>query len=310
MLREGSHRRRNGGDAAIIVAGAALCAITAATTVAGSAAGQPWLEGLARATIVGTPIAVGVYARRYTASRRFGTLLVATGATWFLTTLAESSDPALYAAGRIFGWLSEPLLMYLVLAFPTGRLTARADRLLIGAGVAIVAALYLPSVLLVERFPEPSPWSTCSAGCPDNALMLAASEPAFVEDILRPLREFLVVALFAAVCVRVALRLASSSRLMRRTLAPVLTVAFAHFACFAALMVVRRAYPGSDALDASMWALSLSVPLMALGFLFGIARWHLFLAIASQNLAGRLAEHPDPGRWSQPCHRRSTTRHC
>ena len=295
MLVEGSHRRRIGGDVAIIAAGAALCAVAAATTISGSAAGEPWLEALARATLVGAPIAVGVYAQRHAASARFGTLLIATGAAWFLTTLAESSEPVLYAVGRIAGWATEPLLIYLVLSFPTGRLTARADRLLAGAVIVLVAVLYLPTVLLVERFPEPSPWSTCSAGCPDNALMIAGSEPGLVEDLLRPLREYLTVALFAAVCVRLALRLATSSRLMRRTLAPVLTVAFAHFACYAALIVARRAAPGSDAVDASMWALSLTVPLTAVGFLFGIARWHLFLAIASQNLAGRLAEHPDPG---------------
>jgi signal transduction histidine kinase len=75
----------------------------------------------------------------------------------------------------------------------------------------------------------------------------------------------------------------------------VLTVAIAHFACFAALIVARRVSPGSEAVAAAIWALSLSVPLMAVGFLFGIARWHLFVAAASQSLAGRLAEHPDPG---------------
>ena len=43
-----------------------------------------------------------------------------------------------------------------------------------------------------------------------------------------------------------------------------------------------------------MWALSLTVPLLALAFLIGIARWHLFLANAIQHLGGRLAEHPGP----------------
>jgi signal transduction histidine kinase len=295
VLPQGSDRRWIGSDAAILVAGAALSATAAAITIAGSAAGQPWLEGLARATIVAAPIGVGVYARRRGPSARFGILLVATGVAWFLTVLAESSEPTLHAAGRVSGWLSEPLLMYLVLAFPTGRLTARVDRMLIGAAVAIVAVLYLPSLLLVERFPEPSPWSTCSAGCPPNPLMVAGSEPGFVEDVLRPLREVLVTAVFAAVCVRLVLRLAASSHLMRRTLAPVLTVAIAHFACFAVLLVARRVSPGSEALAAATRALSLSVPLMAAGFLFGLTRWHLFLATASQNLAGRLAEHPDPG---------------
>jgi signal transduction histidine kinase len=294
VVSECPNRRRTGGDLAIVLAGAVLCAIAYAITVAGSAATQPWLEGLARAFAVGAPIAVGVYARLYTASARFGTLLIATGVGWFLTTFAESTEPGLYALGRVSGWLTEPLLMYLVLAFPTGRLVARVDRQLVGAAVGIVAVLYLPSLLIMDRFPEPSPWSTCSAGCPDNPLMVAGSEPALVADVLRPLRELLTTLVFAAVCARLALRLSGSSRLMRRTLAPVLSVAIVHFACFAVLIGVRRAAPDSEVLDAAIWSLSLSVPLMAAGFLLGIARWHLFLAAANQHLAGRLAGHPGP----------------
>jgi signal transduction histidine kinase len=292
---ETPHRRRTGGDVAIIAAGSLLCALAYAITVAGSGAGAPRLEGLARAFIVGAPVAVGVYARRQAASARFGTLLIATGGAWFMTTLAESPEPPVYAAGRISGWLSEPLLMYLVLAFPTGRLLARADRTLIAAAVAIVAVLYVPSVLFVERFPEPSPWSTCSAGCPGNPLMITGSEPAFAEDVLRPLREVLVVALFACVCVRLMVRLSASSRLMRRTLAPVLTVAIIYFALFAVLLTARGIDRDSELVEAAIWALALAVPLMAAGFLFGIARWHLFLAAATQSLAGRLAGHPGPG---------------
>ena len=291
---EGSHRRRNGGDVLIAATGAVLCAVAAGITAEGSTVEQPWLEAVARASMVGAPIAVGLYARRRPASARFGNLLLATGAAWFLTTLAESSDPLLHAIGRMSGWLAEPLLMYLVLSFPTGRLPARADRLLVGTVAAAVALLYLPSVLLVDRFPEPSPWTTCSAGCPANPLMVLGTEPGFVEDVLRPLRELLVVAAFAAVCVRLLVRLLGSNLLMRRALGPVLVVAIARFGAFSALIVLRRIDPESQAVEASMWALSLTVPLMAGAFLIGIARWHLFLANAIQHLAGRLAEHPGP----------------
>ena len=47
----------------------------------------------------------------------------------------------------------------------------------------------------------------CSAGCPDNPFMVLASEPAFLDDVLRPLREVITVLLFAAVGVRLVLRL-------------------------------------------------------------------------------------------------------
>jgi signal transduction histidine kinase len=294
VASNGSPRRRTGGDAAIVALGAVLCGLAAWLTAAGSVAEQAWLEACARALAVAAPIGVGVYARRRPASARFGNLLVATGVAWFATTLSESSDPVLHSIGRIGGWCFEPLLIYTVLAFPAGRLRARADRRLVWASVAIVAALYLPSVLMVERFPEPSPWSTCSAGCPDNALLVLGSEPAFVDDLLRPVREILTVLLFAAVCVRLAQTLLSSSRLLRLTLAPVVAVAILRSAAFAAALLLRRVAPDTGVLQVTMWSLALVLPLLSGAFLLGLARWHLFVATAAQHLAGRLAGHPGP----------------
>ena len=49
---------------------------------------------------------------------RFAKLLVLAGFAWSLTTLAQSSNDVLYSAGRVFGWLVEPFLIFLVLAFP------------------------------------------------------------------------------------------------------------------------------------------------------------------------------------------------
>ena len=278
----------------IIAVGAALSATAAAMTAAGSAAEHPALEASARALMVGVPIGAGVYARSRPASARFGTLLVLTGAAWFLTTLAESSDPWLHAIGRIAGWLCEPLLIYLVLAFPTGRLRTRVDRLLVAAVTTVAVVLYVPSALFDLEFPQPTPWSSCSAGCPDNPFMILASEPAFLDDVLRPLREVLTVLLFAAVGVRLVLRLAHATRLMRRVLEPVLAVAIARFAAFAALIIMRAVDADSAALTTAVWALALSFPLLALAFLAGIANWHLFIADALQHLGGRLTGHPGP----------------
>ena len=285
-------RRRGGGDEAIVAAGVVLSATAAAITAAGSSAEHVWLEACARALMVGAPIGVGVYARGRPGSARFGTLLVITGAAWFLTTLAEASDPWLHALGRTAGWLCEPLLMYLVLAFPTGRLHSRFDRAFVGVVALVTLVFYLGSLPLVERFAEPSPWSTCSAGCPGNPLQVLDAEPAWFTDAVRPLRELLVALLFATVCVRLAMRLAGSNTLVRRAVAPVLVVAIARFALYAAALVLRQIDSDSELLAAAVWALALAVPLMAGAFMLGLARWHFFIAAAVQHLAGRLAAHP------------------
>ena len=93
-----------------------------------------------------------------------------TGFVWFLTTLANSDNESLYSIGRVSGWLVEPLLLYLLLAFPTGRLESRIDRALVGAMVVLALVLYLPTALLIERYPVPGPWMTCTRGVPRQRL--------------------------------------------------------------------------------------------------------------------------------------------
>ena len=94
--------------------------------------------------------------------KRFAKLLVVAGFAWSLTTLAQSSSEVLYSAGRVSGWLVEPFLIFLVLAFPSGRLTARPERALVAASLLLVALLYLPTMLLVDSYPTPSPWTAAT----------------------------------------------------------------------------------------------------------------------------------------------------
>ena len=280
---------------AVVVAGAAATVAAAGLTVAGSDAQNAWLAAVARAVVVGAPIAVGLYACRRRTTERFGRLLVFAGFFWFLTTLSEASNPVAYSIGRTAGWVVEPLLLYLVLAFPTGRLRGRTDRLLVAALAVLAATLFLPTALLVEGYPLPAPWTSCHVGgCPGNAFMLLAAEPAWIDDVVRPLREALAILLFVAVGVRLALRLRRSTPLMRRTLAPVLIVATLRLASYATALVARRIDAQSAVAEVTSWALVLGVPLMAGAFFVGLVRWRLFIASAMQQLATRLMRHPEP----------------
>ena len=282
------------GTLGLVAAGLAACAVAAALTASGSNSENVALEAVVRALMVGTPIAVGLYARRHAASARFGTLLVAAGFGWFMTTLSASQNEWVYSVGRVSGWLVEVALMYVILAFPTGRLPARVDRLLVGATALVVACLYLPTALLVESYPVPTPWADCGDACPGNAFMLVDSEPAFVENVVRPLREILTVALFAAVTARVAWRMRGASSLTRRALGPVLVVSLFRLAAFAVTQAARRIDPDSAFVDVGVWLVALSVPLLALAFLVGVWRWRLFMAQAMQRLAGRVRSRPGP----------------
>ncbi len=174
----------------VLAAVAGLAAtITAAAITAGSVTGEgAALAGLARATMVAVPIAVGLYAWHRRPADRFGRVLVAAGFGWFLTTLSESDDELLYSIGRVAGWVVELGLIWLILAFPSGRLRTRADHLLVYFAAALVAVLYLPTALIADGFPVPSQFTSCDSACPPNAFQIG-SEPAFLDAAVVPLRE-------------------------------------------------------------------------------------------------------------------------
>ena len=279
------------GSVAVCAAVVAACAITGVLTASGSTSDAVALEAVVRMLTVFVPIAVGLFALHRPPFERFGSLLIAAGCVWFVASLANAEEPLLYSVGRLAYWSFEPLLILLLLAFPTGRLEGRLDRGLVWAAALLVAFLYLPTALLVEHYPVPAPVTSCDAGCPANAFRVVGSEPGFVDDLVRPLREILTIVLFAVVAGRIAQRLRNASHLSRRALAPVLAVACFRFVAFGGALVARGVAPESRAVDVFVWVLVLTVPLTALAFLVGVGRWWVFIAQSTQRLAARLHAH-------------------
>jgi signal transduction histidine kinase len=287
--RSRTHRRL------LLAAGAltaALIAVSATVALEGRAA-HVELVAFVRASMVGLPMAAGIYAWHRRPSERFGPLLIAAGCLWFVTTLAESGDEVLYSVGRVAGWVVEVVLIYLVLSFPTGRLAGRPDRLLVGAGAVIVCLLYLPTVILVESFPVPNQYTSCTEHCPSNAFLVLDAQPAFVDDVVRPVRELLTIVLFAAVTARLTQRVRMASPLLRRTLTPLLTVAIARSLVLALALAARLVAPSSQLVIVGAWILALAVPALALAFLAGLLRWKVFVANALQTIGARLHARPD-----------------
>ena len=132
---------------------------------------NPTAAAIARGLMVAVPIAVGLYAWHRRPDERFGPLLVAAGFGWFLTTLAESSDSLVYSIGRVSGWVVEIGLVWLILSFPSGRLTERVDRMLVQATAALVALLYLPDGPARRRLPGAGPVHELQLGLPGQRLL-------------------------------------------------------------------------------------------------------------------------------------------
>jgi signal transduction histidine kinase len=263
---------------ALLLAAAGVL-LTAGAAVVALGGDMPSRISLAErhALSVAAPIAVGIYAWREGTHTRFGRLLVLAGAGWFVASLSASDIEVLHSIGRVAGWAVEAGLIYLILAFPSGRLTTRVDRLIAGAAGGLIALLYAPTALVVEGFPAPSPLTTCMANCPANAFMLLGSEPAWVDSVVLPIREALTVLLTLAVITRLALRIWGATRLMRMTLTPVFAFAMLRTLALGVAVVLRRG-GADDAAAVAAAAVGLGLPAMSVGFLIGLLRWRIHTA--------------------------------
>jgi signal transduction histidine kinase len=274
------------------IAGMVACAVTTTLSLSGSeGSGQQLLIALGNALTVAVPIVAGMYAWYARPQSRFGPLLVATGFGWSLATFAQSDGSFLYSLGRVSIWLIEPVVLYLILAFPSGRLTTRIDRALVLSSLAIVAVLFVPTAFLVESYPRFSPLSGCETSCPDNFFRLADETPGFV-DGAQIAREILITLVFLAAAARLFDRIRQATPLLRRTVTPVLTAAIVRLGAFGAFFIARRAVPGSFVLDAIGWLWLLTLPGIALGFLVGLLRWRLHVADAMEQLARSVIARP------------------
>jgi PAS domain S-box-containing protein len=256
--------------AALGAAGVALSAAAAWIAATGTGPAPHWFSAAVHALVIAAPIAAGLYAVYWHPGGRFGWLLILAGVLWSPTMLVESPDSVLYSIGRVGVWFAELLLVYLVLAFPAGRLARRLDRLLFRAGI-VVLALHLPLAFL-GGFPEPSPWASCGTDCPSNAFMLPSSEPGFVDTVLVPLSQVGAVLLFAAVALRLLHRLTTGSSLLRLELVPVLAAAVLRMAATAAFVLARGANPDSELTEVLGAIAFLATPAVSAGFLVGLMR--------------------------------------
>jgi signal transduction histidine kinase len=307
----------------VAIATALLCAGVVAVSLAGAPTNERLTTAVVFGLLVAAPMIVGLVAWNVHPDDRFARLLVAAGAAFSLTALSQSDNGVLYSVGRVSVWLVVPVLLYLMVAFPSGRLVARRDRRLMTAVSALAATLYLPTALFAQHFPEPSPWARCDVECPANAFALFHVDPQLVEDIVVPAREILVVLAVLAVAVILAQRMRRSGPMLRRATLPVLVAAVVQVVAFVAYQWSRRAGSVPETVDLIGWLWLLSLPAVALSFGAGLVNRRLHAASALQRLTlrlrapatagelrGRLAdalEDPslrvvywlpgDPGRW-------------
>jgi signal transduction histidine kinase len=271
------------------VAAAAGCGLAVTLVAQAAPSDQRFARVLLEALIILVPVGAGLYATGSSRTRRFGVLLIATGLVWSLTAFGESSQSLLYSIGRVAAWLTFPIAVYLMLAYPAGRIAPGIDRWLFGGVTGAIVLLYIGSALFVEAYPLQTPWATCSADCPANAFFVLDSQPAVIDDVVAPLREGLGILLLFGVAASTFVRWRGAPPLRRRTIGPVLVMTVTYALCLSAYLIVRRADPASGAVDALGLLWSLTVPGLAAGFLVGLLRRRMLVAEVLARLSTALS---------------------
>jgi signal transduction histidine kinase len=259
---------------------------------AGSRGDAAFGRALLEALIVGVPIGAGLYALRAPINASFGYALLAIGFAWSLTALTESTFGVPYTVGRLATWLIFPCVVYLLLAFPDGRIDRGLDRVILGACIVMFASLFFATVPFVQAFPPKTLWGTCTTDCPPNVLFVLDAQPAFLTKVVY-VREWLVELLWIALLWSMYRRWRSASPLQRRAMGPAFVAGAVLGVTHYAHITARQLGVEADTVIAlsSLW--TFCIVAVCAGFLGGLIWRRMVLAQSMARLGAALRASDD-----------------
>jgi signal transduction histidine kinase len=225
---------------------------------------------------------------------RIGDLAVLAGVVWFGPVWVgwDKGPPLIRSLGMLAAAFLFPLLLHLLLAYPSGRLHATAARALVTAAYveAVLAALGL--ALFWDPFFDPNCWANCT----DNVFLLH-SLPGLARGIGVADRWFTVAATAALVTVY-AWRLLRNSGPARRALLPVTLPALLLAATVIAHAIALQRRPLEDPSDPAFGAIfvigCVAVLLLAAGLGWATVRTRVQRRAVAR-VATSLGQAPPPG---------------
>jgi len=260
------------------------------TTYAGSTAGGAVLTlcaGLALIT-AGLSMSVG------RGPGRLADLALLGGFTWFAPVwVGWQGGPAFVRSlAMVIGGFTFPLVLHLVLSYPSGRITSAPGRAL----VTVVYVETLLAALVLALFRDPYFDRGCWANCTVNSF-LVRSRPSVAHAVGLGDRWFIAAAatLLAAICVAHLLR---ASRLALRRLVPIAVAALAFAGAVIARAIVLQRTTIEDPFNAALFAMfaieAVAITLLATGLIAAVARTHAEHRRVARIVAN-LAAAPAPG---------------
>jgi signal transduction histidine kinase len=209
-----------------VVAGAGVLAMIGAVVLASHQPPDRPSEPNAVLTVVlgASLLGSGLASWRARPDNRLGPVMVLTAFGFFASQLSEASPAWLYTIGTAVQYLWLIGVLYLLLTFPSGRLTGRLDRWLMGA---VVALMCVPILAMLDgnkaglRCPD----------CPDNLLQIVNNNREAMN--LLNLQRLLGSAVLLAIVIVLIRRWVRASAPRRRAVAPVLVAGCATFVALA-----------------------------------------------------------------------------
>jgi signal transduction histidine kinase len=139
--------------------------------------------------------------------------MVLTGVAWFASFLTDAHLSLLFSIGSAVQSVYLLGFVYLVLAFPSGRLRTGLERVLIGSGLAVVTVMPVAALLFSDSHAD-----VCQA-CPANALEVERNDG--LANALTQVERIAGVVVVLLALALIVMRWRKSTALQRRTVAPV-----------------------------------------------------------------------------------------
>jgi signal transduction histidine kinase len=230
-------------------------------------------------------IAAGLLAWELRPENRIGPAMVVTGFLRLVAGLDESENLLLFASGDALEVAYLAGVIYVVLAFPSGRLETRLHRWLFALAIFAVGPLHVAWLVFGGHDPE-----SC-AGCPSTMVIEVVDAPGIVAAVETALLGLgaLVAASAFAVLLR---RWHRASPSLRFAIAPVLWVGAASFV--AVFLMVTNHFLKEPTGDAPHVLLDIVTASVAFAFLVGLGRTRLARS-AVADLVVELGKTPGPG---------------
>jgi signal transduction histidine kinase len=220
-------------------------------------------------------VGTGLFAWWRRPGNRTGVLMAAAGFAWFATGVSAANDEIVHTLGIALDGIFPAVVGHLLMAFPTGRLESRAERIAVGAAYFAVTVLQIPALLFEDD---------------DRNLLVVEPDQGLSDalDAAQFLVALVIIAVSAGLLVR---RWRAAPAAQRRTLAPVLWTGGTAIAVFVVATGFDAAGARVDVLELFALALIATIPF---GFLAGLLRSRLAEGAAVAELVRRLGQTPDP----------------